>query len=414
MLGQKSKSKKNKSSPKTKPSDYLNKYVGNTPENVKRMKDKFKDDGELYKKFPYLTKGDDKDFHIFYEYIENKHLLDEKKIFPFEDTKSYSFLYWFLDEIHPRNWHSLGSTDHERDKNKFKNGFFLNMSEIIEESDVVKYKNTLGQLINSMPKPPLEERENNKEWNRWKNEYARWKNREYELNPELSRRGNDRSPPIELDDDDDEDDQMNVLQALSVPSNVILKSKPHEVNFGKKLEMDPYPSSSGNKDKGASNKPSIMESPSPGSISSLLPEPSVSNKSRYELPESEKLKFKDLFSDYDKYKNNYFRLYGEFDIINFNRIHGNERKQMSGIDLGNLNGINSNAEGNDLIFKGVNRDISIIRYIGEGNILIVSQSKNGIKVSGDYYFENIVRGGKRSLRKTKRNKGKRRQSKRRS
>jgi len=207
---QKSRSK-NKTITKKKPSEYLNKYVGNTHENVVRMRDIFKSDEEIYRKFPYLTKGDDRDFHVFYEYIENKHLLDEKKIFPFENARDYAFLYWFLDEIVPQNWDKLGAGE-ERERIKFRHGYYLNMSEIIEQSDINKYDGLISttpfrQMRSVMPKPPLGEKDKNNasRWRNWKIEYAKWKKQEYKLHPESSRLRDERSTPIELDDDDDDD-----------------------------------------------------------------------------------------------------------------------------------------------------------------------------------------------------------------
>jgi len=217
MSSQKSKSNKSRSKntiPKTKPSDYLNKYVGNTPENVRRMREIFKTDGEIYRKFPYLTKGDDRDFHIFYEYVENKHLLDEKKIFPFDDARDYSFLYWFLDEIVPQNWDKLGAGQ-EREKKKFRDGYYLNTSEIIEQADLNKYESLISttmfrQSRGVMPLPPLGEKDKNNalKWRNWKIEYAKWKNQEYRLHPELSRSRNERSAPRELDEDDEHVDPL--------------------------------------------------------------------------------------------------------------------------------------------------------------------------------------------------------------
>ena len=212
MSTQKSKSNKSRSKntiPKTKPSDYLKKYVGNTPENVRRMREKFKEDGEIFRKFPYLTKGDDRDFHVFYEYVENKHLLDEKKIFPFENAQDYSFLYWFLDEIVPQNWDKLGAGQ-DRERRKFRDGYYLNMSEIIEQADLNKYENMFRQSRGVMPLPPLGEKDKNNasKWRNWKIEYAKWKNQEYRLHPELSRSRNERSAPRELDDDDDDVDPL--------------------------------------------------------------------------------------------------------------------------------------------------------------------------------------------------------------
>ena len=211
---QNSRSKKKYSitKPITKPSDYLKKYVGNTPENVKRMRTIFNEDREIHRHFPYLTNGDDKDFHIFYEYVENKHLLDEKKIYPFENTRDYSFLYWFLDEIVPQNWDRLGPMG-EREKIKFNKGYYLNMSEIIEQSDINKYQSLISTTMfrgmrNIMPKPPLGEKDKNdsSKWKKWKIEYAKWKKQEYRLHPDLSRSRNDRSAPKELEDDSDEDE----------------------------------------------------------------------------------------------------------------------------------------------------------------------------------------------------------------
>lgn len=209
MSTQKSRTNKSRSKntiPKTKPYDYLKKYVGNTPENVRRMREIFKTDGEIFRKFPYLTKGDDRDFHVFYEYIENKHLLDEKKIFPFDDTRDYSFLYWFLDEIVPQNWDKLGAGQ-ERERKKFRDGYYLNMSEIIEQADLNKYENMFRQSRGVMPLPPLgkEDKNNASKWRNWKIEYAKWKNQEYRLHPELSRSRDERSAPRELDDYDDVD-----------------------------------------------------------------------------------------------------------------------------------------------------------------------------------------------------------------
>lgn len=209
MSTQKSKSNKSRSKntiPKTKPSDYLNKYVGNTPENVRRMREIFKTDGEIYRKFPYLTKGDDRDFHVFYEYVENKHLLDKKNIFPFENARDYSFLYWFLDEIVPQNWDKLGAGQ-ERERKKFRDGYYLNMSEIIEQADLNKYENVFRQSRGVMPLPPLGEKDKNNasKWRNWKIEYAKWKNQEYRLHPELSRSRDERSAPRESDDDENVD-----------------------------------------------------------------------------------------------------------------------------------------------------------------------------------------------------------------
>jgi hypothetical protein len=178
------------------------------------MREKFKEDGEIFRKFPYLTKGDDRDFHVFYEYVENKHLLDEKKIFPFENARDYSFLYWFLDEIVPQNWDKLGAGQ-ERERRKFRDGYYLNMSEIIEQTDLNNYESLISttmfrQSRGVMPLPPLGEKDKNNasKWRNWKIEYAKWKNQEYRLHPELSRSRNERSAPRELDDDDEQIDPL--------------------------------------------------------------------------------------------------------------------------------------------------------------------------------------------------------------
>lgn len=222
---QKSRSK-NKTIPKNKPSDYLKKYVGNTPENVRRMREIFKTDVEIYRKFPYLTKGDDRDFHVFYEYIENKHLLDEKNVFPFENSRDYAFLYWFLDEIHPQNWDKMGAGE-ERERRKFRDGYYLNMSDIIEQYDINKYEGLISttmfrQMRGIMPKPPLGEKDKNDaaKWRNWKVEYARWKKQEYRLHPELSGSRNDRSAPKELDDSDDEDPLVRNRNILNGTDNL--------------------------------------------------------------------------------------------------------------------------------------------------------------------------------------------------
>jgi len=225
MSTQKSRSK-NKTIPKYKSSDYLKKYVGNTPENVRRMREIFKTDGEIYRKFPYLTRGDDRDFHVFYEYIENKHLLDEKEVFPFENTRDYAFLYWFLDEIHPQNWDKLGAGE-ERERRKFKDGYYLNMSEIIDDADNKKFNSLVYSTISSglrgiIPKPPLGEKYKNDavKWRNWKIAYAKRKKQEYKLHPELSELRNERSAPKELDDSDDDDDYLCNIPSIKPEDRV--------------------------------------------------------------------------------------------------------------------------------------------------------------------------------------------------
>jgi hypothetical protein len=242
MSTQKSRSKL-KITIKRKPADYLDKYVGNTPEHVRRMREKFNEDIGIYKNFPYLTRGNDRDFHVFYEYIENKHLLDEKKIFPFQDARDYAFLYWFLDEIVPQNWNKLGSGK-ERERRKFKDGYYLNMSEIIEQSDLNKFESLISTTIfrgsrGIMPLPPLGEKDKNDsaKWRNWKTEYAKWKNQEYELHPELSRSRNERSAPMELDDDD----ENNTLHHNwnKILSDVDKKKFKQFDDFNKKDDRDP-------------------------------------------------------------------------------------------------------------------------------------------------------------------------------
>jgi len=355
-----------------KPSDYLNKYVGNTPENVERMRAKFNEDGKIFTKFPYLTKGDYRDFHVFYEYIENKHLLEEKKIFPFENTRDYSFLYWFLDEIVPQNWDKLGK---DREKKKFSHGYYLNMSEIIEQKDINKYQSLISTTMfretrGIMPKPPLEERYKNNasKWSDWKKDYARWKNQEYKLHPELSRSRNERSAPSELDESDDEDNDNDVpFQGFTrdrSPQNISIRSR--------------------DQDTGSDRLPRDYSMRS-------------SDSQRYDqsraLKDNGRLSFEDILSKYS-YTNNRFILY-------------NGRQPL---DLGSLYEIDKNHS--TLRFRDENNGFSEIYRDISKNLVIVTADKAIIPVNRDYYFQKISRGGKRSRRKTKKNKNNKRKSKR--
>ena len=559
MSSQKSKSNKSRSKntiPKTKPSDYLNKYVGNTPENVRRMREIFKTDGEIYRKFPYLTKGDDRDFHIFYEYVENKHLLDEKKIFPFEDVRDYSFLYWFLDEIVPQNWDKLG-TGQDREKKKFRDGYYLNTSEIIEQADLNKYESLISttmfrQSRGVMPLPPLgkEDKNNASKWRNWKIEYAKWKNQEYKLHPELSRSRDERSAPRELDEDDDDakplvhnwnktlagfdktkfgkkgiefedsegfkyvDDYDPSKPCASnnvepYPSDDISKYYEQEKLFAssanegcqkdsrrkkailwdlfrEKLEKKPcnvppiskendrvggidkddgfYTTLKSQTDENSKNKlaeavkiyenrikfyqksidkfdtennpkckteaEEILQkylglnrdlfeivSGKESSVTPISPEssddgrslPSVSTLTVSPSPRSistlssrsPKIKFDDLFNNF-----------GEYDGFNF-MLNFNDGDSDQSMSLGMLTNRSRSSE-NYLIFKDeYGTEVKIHKTLLNGESLIITTNRSRMMVSGDYYFEQLSNGGKKSLRKTKRNKSKKRQTKRR-
>ena len=410
-----------------KPSDYLNKYVGNTPENVERMRKKFNEDGTIFKKFPYLTKGDYRDFHVFYEYIENKHLLEEKKIFPFENTRDYSFLYWFLDEIVPQNWDKLGK---DREKKKFSHGYYLNMSEIIEQKDINKYQSLISTTMfretrGIMPKPPLEEKYKNSasKWSDWKKDYARWKNQEYKLHPELSRSRNERSAPSELDESDDEDNDNDLpFQGFNrdrLPQNISTRSR--DVDTGSDRLSQNISTRSRDVDTGSDRlSQNISTRSRDQDTGSYRLSQNISTRSRdqdtgsYRLPrdysttrprdvdrssqplalkDNGRLSFEDILSNFS-YRNNSFILYSG----------------KQGIELGLLYEINP--LNSSLRFKDENNGFSEIYRDIYRNLVIVTANKGEVSVNRDYYFQKIPKGGKRSRRKTKKNKNNKRKSKR--
>jgi hypothetical protein len=158
-------------------SKYLNKYIANTDENYGKMKEKYRQDTRIFELFPFFSINDDKDFHIFYEFINNTHLFEEKRVHPFENAKDYCFLYWFLDEILPRNWDRLRG---DKEKNKFRDGHYLNMLELVDSEELYKFDDYIRN--EGLPRP-IEKTSSHGDWVKWKQKYSEWRELRYRKNP---------------------------------------------------------------------------------------------------------------------------------------------------------------------------------------------------------------------------------------
>jgi hypothetical protein len=158
-------------------SKYLNKYIANTDENYGKMKEKYRQDTRIFELFPFFSINDDKDFHIFYEFINNTHLFEEKRVHPFENAKDYCFLYWFLDEILPRNWDRLRG---DKEKNKFRDGHYLNMLELVDREELYKFDDYIRN--EGLPRP-IEKTSSHGDWVKWKQKYSEWRELRYRKNP---------------------------------------------------------------------------------------------------------------------------------------------------------------------------------------------------------------------------------------
>jgi hypothetical protein len=134
------------------------------------------------------------------------------------------------------------------------------------------------------------------------------------------------------------------------------------------------------------------------SVSTLTVSPST--RSIFSLSSgSPKIKFDDLFNDFGKYEG-----------FNFT-LHFNDNKyDYQSINLGML----TDKRENYLTFKDENNTkVKINKTLLNDESLIITTDLTRMTVPGDYYFEQLSNGGKRGLRKTKRNKNKNRQTKRR-
>jgi hypothetical protein len=429
---------------------------------------------------------------------------------------------------------------------------------MIEQSDLNKYENLIStttflQSTGVIPLPPLGENDKNDalKWRNWKIEYAKWKNQEYKLHPELSRSRNERSAPRELDDDDDDDakplvhnwnktlagfdktkfgkkgidfedpegfkyvddydpskpcasnnvepypsddiskyyeqeklfassanegcqkdsrrkkailwdlfreklekkpcsmpdiskendrvggidnvdgfytklklekdekSKNKLAEAVKIYENrikfynesiarfdrenntkckkeaeeilqeyIVLNMDLFEIVSGKESSVTPISPESSDYGRSLPSVSTLMVSPSPRSISTLS-------------SGSPKIKFEDLLNYYGTYNGSNFML------------HFNGRTGDQSISLGMLTDRSHSSE-YYLIFKDENNtEVKINKTIRADESLIITTKTTRMTVPGDYYFEQLSNGGKKSLRKTKRNKSKKRQTKRR-